>query len=66
MITIKILNAPEVVRNRKGRLLAKLGAIFVNLEREVEKEVVDQITDVFRENGIDACIQIVDDLPTKT
>ncbi len=66
MITIKIENAREIVANERGRLVSKLAPFFVNLERKVEQEIVNELKRVFEEKKVKARINIIDDLPEES
>lgn len=63
MITIKIHNAREIIATEKGRLAARVGGLFIDLERKVEEEVVRQLHVVFSSKNIRAEIQIVNNDP---
>ena len=54
MIAIRILNSREVVRSRKGWLLAKFAPIFTDVEKEVEKVVVQELQAALEKQGIKA------------
>ena len=61
MITIKILNPKEVLENERHWLVSKFAPLFVDVKRQVEKAVVAELQQVFRERGIEAEIRIVKD-----
>lgn len=59
MIVIKITNARDIVRGKKGRFISNIAPLFVDLETKVEEAIVRQIEDVFKKNNIEAVITIV-------
>ena len=59
MITIRITNVKQIVRQKKGRLAAAIGGLVVDLEAAVEKEVIKQIRAALRESGVEAIIERV-------
>ncbi len=61
MITIKILNAREVIENEKGAVISRLAPFFVDINARVEEEIVRQLKEVFAERNIRAVISIVPD-----
>lgn len=61
MITIKITNAHQVIKNEKGHLFSKIASYFVDLEAKVEKEIVEKLQEVFKQNNIEAVISIIRD-----
>lgn len=61
MITIKILNAREIVENEKGAVVSRLAPFFVDINSRVEEEIVRQLEEVFAERNIRAIISIVPD-----
>lgn len=54
MIAIRILNSREVVRSRKGWFLAKFAPLFTDIEKEVEKVVVQELQVALEAQGIKA------------
>ena len=61
MITIKITNAEEIVKNNRNWFISRIAPYFVNVETEVEKAIVKQIQEVFIQKNIEAEIAIVPD-----
>lgn len=59
MITIKITNVKEIVKSHKGWVASRFGHLFLDLEKEVEKRVVEQLQAVFEEKNIQAEIEIL-------
>lgn len=59
MITIRITNVKEIVRQRKGRFVAALGGLVADLEAVVEEEVIKQIRTALEEAGVQAIIEHV-------
>jgi hypothetical protein len=61
MITIKIINHKEIVKNERNWLLSKIAPFFVDVESRVEEALVEQLKEVFKEKNIQAVIEIVPD-----
>lgn len=61
MITIKITNPKEIVKNERNWLLSKIAPFFVDVESRVEEALVEQLKEVFKEKNIQAVIEIVPD-----
>lgn len=61
MITIKIINHKEIVKNERNWLLSKIAPFFVDVESKVEEALVEQLKDVFKERNIQAVIEVVPD-----
>ena len=59
MITIKITNHKEIVKNERNWLLSKIAPLFVDVESRVEEALVEQLKEVFKEQNIQAVIEIV-------
>ena len=59
MITIRILNAREVVEKEKGKLVSRIAPFFTDLDRRVEEEIVKELKKSFAERNIDVEIEIV-------
>ena len=59
MITIKILNVNKLVEKEKGRFIAKFAPYFMNVEKAVEKRIVEELKNAFQEREVDAVIDIV-------
>jgi hypothetical protein len=59
MITIKITNAEEIVKNERNWLLSQIAPYFVNVENKVEEAIVIQLKEVFARRNIRADIEIV-------
>jgi D-lyxose ketol-isomerase len=59
MITIKILNAREIVEREKGRLMTRLAGKFIDLELKVEEELVKRLQAELEKQQIQAEIRIV-------
>lgn len=59
MITIKITNPEEIVKNERNWLLSKIAPYFVDLESRVEEAIVVQLKEVFEQKNIRAVIEIV-------
>nr|AUG32499.1 putative Cytochrome c oxidase subunit Va [Paulinella longichromatophora] len=62
MIIVEIINAREVVRQRIGRLGERLIGKVVDAEAQVEKALIQELENAFREFGIEARIFSVDGL----
>jgi hypothetical protein len=58
MITIRILNARQIVEKEKGKLVSRIAPYFVDLETRVEEEIAEQLKKVFEERNIRAEILI--------
>ena len=56
MLIIEVTNAPEVVRQRIGRLGERLIGKVVDPEAQVEKALIQELDTAFREFGIEARI----------
>jgi len=61
MITIKILNPKQIIENEKHWLISRFAPLFVDVKTQVEKAVVAELQQVFRERGIEAEIRVVKD-----
>jgi hypothetical protein len=59
MITIRITNAREVARRKKGWLVAAVGRLVVDLDDVVEATVVKRIRKQLEAEGIEAIIERV-------
>ncbi len=59
MITIKILNAREIVEREKGRLMTRLAGKFIDLELKVEEELVKRLQAELEKQQVRAEIRIV-------
>jgi hypothetical protein len=59
MITIKIMNTKKLVEREKGRLISKLAPLFIDIQQEVEKRVVEELEKVFQDKEIEVVIKIV-------
>lgn len=59
MITIKITNPEEIVKNERNWLLSKIAPFFVDVESKVEEALAKQLEEVFRERNIQAVIEII-------
>ncbi len=59
MITIRILNAREIVEREKGRLMTRLAGKFIDLELKVEEELVKRLQAELEKQQIQAEIRIV-------
>jgi len=59
MITIKIKDAKEIVKRKKGPLRAWIGDKLYDLDDKVESELLKHITDALLEEGIDVEIKRV-------
>ncbi len=57
MITIDIKNADEVVKARKGWFVAGVADLFLDLDAEVEKVVVQKVREALLENGVVAVVE---------
>ncbi len=60
MITIRITNAKEVARKKKGWLVAAVGGLMVDLDDVVEATVVKRIQKQLAAEGIEAIIERVE------
>lgn len=56
MLLIEVTNAREVVRQRMGKLGARLLGRVVDAEAQVEKALIQELENAFREFGIEARI----------
>jgi hypothetical protein len=56
MIVIEVTNINELVEREKGALLARLAPYVTDIEAKVEKMIVDELENAFRERGIRADI----------
>ena len=56
MLLIEVTNAREVVRQRIGRLGGRLIGKVVDAEAQVEKALIQELENAFREFGIEARI----------
>ena len=59
MLIIEVTNAREVVRQRIGRLGARLIGKVVDPEKQVEEALMQEMENAFREFGIEAKITSV-------
>ena len=60
MLIIEVTNARDVVRQRVGRLGGRLIGKVVDAEAQVEKALIQELENAFREFGIEARIFSVD------
>lgn len=60
MLIIEVTNAREVVRRRMGRLGSRLIGKVVDAEAQVEKALLQELENAFRDFGIEARIYSVD------
>ena len=60
MLVIEVTNAREVVRQRIGRLGSRLIGKVVDPEAQVEKALIQEMENAFRDFGIEARIYSVD------
>nr|YP_002049159.1 possible Cytochrome c oxidase subunit Va [Paulinella chromatophora]ACB42949.1 possible Cytochrome c oxidase subunit Va [Paulinella chromatophora] len=60
MIIVEIINAREVVRQRIGKLGERLIGRVVDAEEQVEKALIQELENAFKEFGIEARIFSVD------
>ena len=60
MLVIEVTNAREVVRKRIGSLGGRLIGKVVDAEAQVEKALIQELENAFREFGIEARIFSVD------
>lgn len=63
MITIRITNAKEVARRKKGWLVAAVGGLVMDLDDVVEAQVVKRIRDQLAAEGVEAVIEQVPNPP---
>jgi hypothetical protein len=59
VLLIEVTNAREVVRQRIGRLGGRLIGKVVDAEAQVEKALIQELENAFREFGIEARIMSV-------
>lgn len=60
MLVIEVTNARQVVRQRIGKLGGRLIGKVVDAEAQVEKALIQELENAFREFGIEARIFSVD------
>ena len=60
MLLIEVTNAREVMRQRIGRLGSRLIGKVVDAEAQVEKALIQELENAFREFGIEARIASVE------
>ncbi len=60
MLIIEVTNARDVVRQRIGKLGSRLIGKVVDAEAQVEKALIQELENAFREFGIEARIVSVD------
>jgi hypothetical protein len=60
VLVIEVTNAREVVRQRIGRLGSRLIGKVVDAEAQVEKALMQEMENAFRDFGIEARIYSVD------
>ena len=60
MLVIEVTNAREVVRQRIGRLGSRLIGKVVDAEAQVEKALIQELENAFRDFGIEARIYSLD------
>jgi hypothetical protein len=56
VLVIEVTNAPEVVRQRIGRLGGRLIGKVVDAEAQVEKALIQELETAFKDFGIEARI----------
>ena len=54
MIKIKLKNVQEVVLQKRGGIQTKILGKFIDLEKEIEKQIIKQIKQTFADEGIEA------------
>jgi hypothetical protein len=62
MLIIEITNAQELVRQRVGRLAQKLISAITDEEAQVEKAIIEEIEQSFRDYGVKANIYSISGL----
>jgi len=62
VLLIEVTNAREVMRQRIGSLGSRLIGRVVDAEAQVEKALIQELENAFRESGIEARILSVDGL----
>ncbi|MEB3234908.1 MAG: cytochrome-c oxidase [Cyanobacteriota bacterium] len=60
MLVIEVTNAQDVVRQRLGRLGSRLLGRVVDAEAQVEKALLQELENAFREFGIEARIYSIE------
>ena len=60
MLVIEVTNAREVVRQRMGKLGGRLLGTVVDAEAQVEKALIQELENAFKEFGIEARIFSID------
>ena len=60
MLIIEVTNAREVVSRRMGRLGSRLIGKVVDAEAQVEKALIQELENAFRDFGIEARIYSID------
>jgi signal recognition particle subunit SEC65 len=60
VLVIEVTNAHEVVRKRIGRLGSRLLGRVVDAEAQVEKALLQELENAFRDFGIEARIYSID------
>jgi len=60
VLVIEVTNAQEVVRKRIGRLGSRLLGRVVDAEAQVEKALLQELENAFRDFGIEARIYSID------
>lgn len=61
MITIKIKNADEIVKNEKSWVISKIVPYFIDVQLKVEEAIVDQLKEEFISKNISAEFLIIND-----
>jgi hypothetical protein len=61
MITIKILNAREIVARERSWLIAKLAPYFIDMQTRVEQEIAEEIKRSLQKQNIQAVVSVVKD-----
>ncbi len=61
MITIRIENAEEIVKQEKGFLVSKLAPYFIDIQAKVEQAIAEEIRTALQEKNVEAEVVVVAD-----
>ncbi len=61
MITIRIENAEEIVKQEKGFFVSKLAPYFIDIQAKVEQAIAEEIRTALQEKNVEAEVVVVAD-----
>jgi hypothetical protein len=61
MITIKIINAQEILERERNWFIAKLAPYFVDVQLQIEKEIAKELEKSLQERNVQTVVSVVKD-----